>query len=319
MRVMSRIAVLVIAAVAYSAENRAAEAQTAWQPSAGHTQIPIWPGSPPDARALDGAEVAGIVTDRGGRTVLVGGKPWTYVNRVSKPAIVVYSPTAFNTGAAVIVFPGGGYNVLAIDLEGTEACDWLVSRGVTCVLLKYRVPCQHVGRYRDCLSAHQDAQRALRLVRARAREWKIAPDKIGVMGFSAGGHMVLEIATSFDTRRYAPVDSIDRLSARPDFAIALYPGHVVASRRDIAPNPDIHVTPRASPTFLVHAYDDPVDPVENSLFFFDWLRKAKVQSEIHVYATGGHAFGLRRTNAPITEWPVLAERWLEAIGMIPKR
>src|SRR4030095_16428060 len=128
-----------------------------WQPSPGHTQIPIWPGTPPDARPVEGPEVAGTVVDHAtGRRRLVGGKPWTYVDKVSQPTITIYPPQGKNTGAAVVVFPGGGYNVLAIDLEGTEVCDWLTGKGITCMVLKYRVPCAKVGPYRDCPTALQD-------------------------------------------------------------------------------------------------------------------------------------------------------------------
>src|SRR5947208_3751322 len=173
-------------------------AQTAWQPSPGHTQVPIWPGVVPDAQPIEGPEVSGTVVEAGGSPRLVAGRPWVYVNRVLQPTMSVYSPKGSHTGAAVVVFPGGGYNVLAIDLEGTEACDWLTSRGITCVLLKYRVPCARVGPYRDCAAALEDAQRAVGVVRARAAEWRIDPNKIGVLGFSAGGHMVAAISTHFE-------------------------------------------------------------------------------------------------------------------------
>jgi acetyl esterase/lipase len=253
-----------------------------------------------------------------GRTKLVGGKPWIYVDRVSQPTMTVYSPKGSNTGAAVVVFPGGGYNVLAIDLEGTEACDWLTSKGITCVLLKYRVPCKKTGPYRDCRTALQDAQRTVGLVRFRAAQLHIDLHKIGVLGFSAGGHMVAAISTHFDKRLYAPVDAADTVSCRPDFAVALYPGHLAVPEKDFALNPDIHVTRHTPPTFLLQAEDDPVDPVENSLVYYAALRKAGVPAEIHVYVKGGHAFALRRTQSPITRWPELVETWLATIGMISK-
>lgn len=256
--------------------------------------------------------------DSVGRPHLVGGKPWIYVDRVSQPTISVYTPRAGNTGAAVVVFPGGGYNVLAIDLEGTEACDWLTSRGITCVLLKYRVPCAKTGPWRDCLAALQDAQRAVGLVRSRATEWHIDPHKIGVLGFSAGGHMVAALSTHFEKRLYPVVDAADRVSCRPDFAVALYPGHLAVPERRFALNPDIRVTRQTPPTFLLQAENDPIDPVENSLVYHSALRAAGVPVELHLYATGGHAFGLRRTAAPITGWPEVVEGWLATIGMISK-
>ena len=292
--------------------------EAAWQPSPGHTQLPIWPGAAPDARPVDGPEVAGTVVDKLGNKHLVGGKPWIYVAKVSQPTMTVYSPQGRNTGAAVVVFPGGGYNVLAIDLEGTEVCDWLTSKGITCVLLKYRVPCVKVGPYRDCPTALQDAQRTVGLVRSRAAQWHIDPHKIGVLGFSAGGHMVVAISTHFEKRLYPAVDAADKESCRPDFAVSLYPGHLAVREKDFTLNPDIQVTSATPPTFLLQAQDDPVDPVENSLVYYSALRKAGVPAEMHVYVKGGHAFGLRPTESPITRWPQLVETWLAAIGMISK-
>ncbi|HEV8433213.1 MAG TPA: alpha/beta hydrolase [Thermoanaerobaculia bacterium] len=288
-----------------------------WTPSPGHTQLPIWPGAVPDARSAKGPEFAGTVTDSG-KVRLVGGKPWIYVDKVSTPTMTVYSPEGANTGAAVVVFPGGGYEVLAIDLEGTDVCDWLTPKGITCVLLKYRVPCAKVGPYRECPTALEDAQRTVRLVRSQAARWHVDPHKIGVLGFSAGGHMAAALSNQFDERLYAPVDAADKVSARPDFAVALYPGHLAIRERHFVLNPHIRVTGNTSPTFLLQAEDDPVDPVENSLVYYSALKKAGVPAELHVYVKGGHAFGLRRTDSPITEWPKLVEVWLRSIGMIPR-
>jgi acetyl esterase/lipase len=297
---------------------RSAAGQTAWQPSRGHTQIRIWPGAAPGAEPRKGPEVAGTVLDSTDKPKLVGGRPWTYVDSVSQPTMTVYSPMGKNTGAAVVVFPGGGYFVLAMDLEGTEACDWLTSRGITCVLLKYRVPCFRIGPYRDCRTALLDAQRTVGLVRSQAARWHIDPRKIGVLGFSAGGHMVAAISTHFDKRLYRAVDSADSVSCRPDFAIALYPGHLAVREKGFVLNPDLRVTSRTPPTLLIQAENDPVDPVENSIVYHAALRKAGVPVEMHLYVKGGHAFGLRRTSFPITEWPQVAESWLGTIGMIPK-
>lgn len=292
------------------------EAQSGWRPAAGRTQLPLWPADAPDTRPAAGPEAVHYAIDPDTKQKrLVGGRPYVYVENVTTPTMTVYRPTARSTGAAVIVYPGGGFNVLAMDIEGTEACDWLTARGITCVLLKYRVPCQHEGDYRDCPPAHQDAQRAMRLVRSRAAEWQIDPDRIGVMGFSAGAHMAIVSSTRFE-RTYAPVDAADSLSARPNFALVLYPGRVTNRRVDWAFNPAIRVTDRTPPTFLVHAYDDDLNPVENSLFYATALRRAGVPSELHVYAEGGHAFGLRRTARPVTRWPQLAEAWLVAIGVL---
>lgn len=319
MKVPYRRGAVLVMVVAFAAgDSRTAAAQAAWQPSAGHTQIPIWPGAVPGARRVTGHEGFVTVVDTNGRPKLVGGRPWAYIDSVSQPTMTVYSPAGSNTGAAVMVFPGGGYSILAIDLEGTEACDWLTSKGITCVLLKYRVPCMKTGPYRDCLTALQDAQRALGLVRSRATEWNIDPHKIGVLGFSAGGHMVAALSTHFEKRLYAHVDAADTVSCRPDFAVALYPGHLAVPERRFAPNPDIRVTKRTPPTILIQAEDDPVDPVENSLVYHAQLRKAGVPAEIHLFAKGGHAFGLRPTSFPITGWPRLVEDWLATIGIIAR-
>jgi acetyl esterase/lipase len=317
MRVGIRMSTVLLTFVAFSiGAARLATAQTAWQPSPGHTQIAIWPGVVPDAQPVKGPEISATVLNTSGRPKLVGGKPWVYVDRVSRPTMTVYSPLRSNTGAAVVVFPGGGYSVLAIDLEGTEACDWLTSKGITCILLKYRVPCVKTGPYRDCRTALQDAQRTLGLVRYHAARWHIDPHKIGVLGFSAGGHMVAAISTHFDKRLYPAVDAADTVSCRPDFAISLYPGHLAVPEKNFALNPDIEVTSRTPPTFLVQAEDDPVDPVENSLVYYAALRKARVPVELHLYVKGGHAYGLRRTSFSTTEWPELVAKWLRTIGII---
>lgn len=315
-RLWSRSGAVMLALVLIAGATRDCDAQSGWQPAAGHTQIALWPNGPPDPRPGVGAEAVHYAVDRDtGIRKLVGGRPYSYVENVTQPTITVYSPATNNTGAAVIVYPGGGFNVLAMDIEGTEACDWLTSNGISCVLLKYRVPCEHVGEYRECPQAHQDAQRAMSIVRSRAGEWHIDPNKIGVMGFSAGAHMAIMSSTRFD-RLYAAVDEADSVSSRPDFALVLYPGRMAYRRTNFAPNPDIRVTDRTPPTFLVHAYDDDLNPVENSLLYAAALREAGVPAEIHVYAKGGHAFGLRRTALSATAWPELAEAWLEVIGVI---
>ncbi len=314
----SRLGAVALALVLIAAVTESADAQSSWQPDSGHTQIPLWPGTPPNPRAALGVEaVSYAVEGAGGPRKLLGGKPYVYVENVTRPTITIYAPSTSNTGAAVIVYPGGGFNILAMDIEGTEVCDWLTSNGITCVLLKYRVPCAHVGPYRDCPQAHQDAQRAMSIVRARAAEWMIDPHRIGVLGFSAGAHMAIMSSTRFD-RRYAPVDRADSVSSRPDFALVLYPGRMAYRHRNFVPNPDIRVTERTPPTFLVHAYDDDMNPVENSLLYAAALRKAGVPAEIHVYAKGGHAFGVRRTGMAAAGWPQLAETWLRGVGVIEK-
>ena len=293
--------------------------EPAWQPSAGHTQVPIWPGNPPDAAF--GPPTNTETTEAEGS---VAGRPWLDVENVSRPTMTVYSPSGKNTGVAVIVFPGGGYQDLAIDLEGTEVCDWLMSKGITCVLLKYRVP--HSGpQYDDKCKcqvnpkapmALQDAQMTMGLIRFRAAEYHIDPHKIGVLGFSAGGHLVADISTHFDKGVYPAVDAADKESCRPDFAVALYPGHLWIGSEKYALNPDIPVTQQTPPTLLLQAENDPVDTVNNSLVYYIALKRAGVPVEMHLYAEGKHVFGLRRTQYPITRWPELVETWLRTIGLI---
>ena len=298
---------------------------TGWQPSPGHTQVAIWPGTAPDAGAETVAGPEFVEPPAApGKEWLVGGRPVVGVTNVSRPTMTVYSPQGKNMGAAVVVFPGGGYQDLAIDLEGTEVCDWLTSKGITCVLLKYRVPntgphwdqkcrCQ---LYPKAPMALEDVQRTLGLVRFHAAEWHIDPHKIGVLGFSAGGHLVAAISTRFQQRLYPAVDEADKESCRPDFAVALYPGHLWIVEEKFELNPEIHVTRDTPPTFLVQAENDYVDGVNQSLVYYLALKHAGVPVEMHLYAQGGHGFGLRRTKLPITAWPQLVETWLRTIGMI---
>lgn len=282
-----------------------------WQPAPGQTQVPIWPGEAPDARFGPPANT---------ETMPEPGE----VDNVSRPTMTVYAPKGKNTGAAIVVFPGGGYQVLAIDIEGTEVCDWLTKAGITCVLLKYRVP--NSGMHGDghgqvkpkAPMALEDAQRTMGLVRFHAAEYHLDPHKIGVLGFSAGGHLVADISTHFDKRAYLPVDAADKESCRPDFGVALYPGHLWISKQGFELNPDVPVTRQTPPTFLLQAENDPVDSINNSLVYYIALKKAGVPVEMHLYAEGKHAFGLRRTKFPITRWPDLVETWLGTIGIIPK-
>lgn len=311
--------VLLAACLVTLAGAAAVDAQGApvalWQPSPGHAQVAIWPGTPPDA--------VPDATPESGASM-----------HVSRPTMTVYAPKGRNTRVAVVVFPGGGYQVLAMDLEGTEICDWLTSRGVTCVLLKYRVPNSGPTMvdghryYPKVQTALQDAQRTLGLVRQHAAQWQVDPHKIGVIGFSAGGHLVAAVSTHFAQRTYRPVDAADALSSRPDFAIAVYPGHLWAhedesratrKQEDLSLRPDIRVRATTPPTFLLQAENDDVDNVEQSLAYYVALQKAGVPTEMHLYAEGGHAFGLRAINGPIGRWPQLVEQWLHTIGMLGVR
>lgn len=274
------------------------------------TPMLLWPDRAPDTTAVAFAAVETTVSGM--------------IENVSRPTMTVFPPTGKNTGVAVLVFPGGGYRKLAIELEGTEMCDWLVANGITCVLLKYRVPASGPYWDRQCNChvtppsplALQDAQRALGLVRSHAAEWHIDPHKVGVLGFSAGGHLTAAISTHFE-RAYAAIDDADNQSSRPDFAVALNPGHLWSDdEAKLELDPDIRVTKQTPPTFLVQAEDDPVDDVNHSLVYYIALEKAGIPVEMHLYAEGGHAFGLRRTAQPITRWPELFRTWLETIHMI---
>jgi acetyl esterase/lipase len=286
----------------------------AWQPAPGHTTLAIWPHGAPDATPNPGIEVDATTA----KDNLIAGKPLIRLGNVSTPTLTLYKPEGNNTGAAIVVFPGGGYHILAIDLEGTEVCEWLNSVGVTCVLLKYRVP--DSGPYPKSSAALQDAQRALGIVRSHAAGWQIDPHRIGVLGFSAGGHLVAALSTHFDQRLYDSVvatgnDAADQLSCRPDFSVIIYPGYIALSERNFTPNPDIHVSAQTPPSFILQAENDPVH-VENSTVYFLALKNAKVPAELHIYAEGGHGYGLRRTDLPITAWPRLVETWLRTIHIL---
>lgn len=274
--------------------------------------MPIWPNGAPEIQPPERVEA---------EDSLVAGRPWLAVHDVTSPTMTVFPANGRNTGVSMVVFPGGGFQVLAIDLEGTEICDWMTSKGITCVLLKYRVPKSADYWDRDCNCrvvpkvprALQDAQRTIRLVRAKASELGIDPDKVGVIGMSAGGFLVAQTSNMFGDS-YKPIDAVDKISSRPDFAVALYPGHICRPGGVI--NPDLHISKDASPTFILQAWDDPVDDVCNSIVYARALHRAGAPAEVHLFAKGGHAFGLRRTADPITAWPSLVETWLKEIGIL---
>jgi acetyl esterase/lipase len=282
----------------------------AWPPPPGHATLPLWPHAAPGAPSNPAPEIDTTTPKEN----LIAGRPLVRLGNVSSPTLTLYTPPGKNTGAAVVVFPGGGYRILAIDLEGTEVCDWLTSSGITCVLLKYRVP--DTGPYPKSAAALQDAQRALGIVRSHAEEWHIDPQRIGVLGFSAGAHLAAALSTHFETRLYDPIDAADTLICRPDFAVIVYPGYLAIAEESFAPNSEIRATDKTPPSFIVQAEDDPVH-VENATVYFLALKNAKVPAELHIYAQGGHGYGLRRTPLPVTAWPQLAETWLRTIQVLP--
>jgi acetyl esterase/lipase len=302
-RLFHLVAVVVLSATLFAQKP-------ARQPAPGHATMDLWPHGAPGASANSAPEI----DTTSAKDNLIAGKPLIRLGNVSTPTLTVYAPKQKNTGAAIVVFPGGGYHILAIDLEGTEVCDWLNSVGITCVLVKYRVP--DSGPYPKSSAALQDAQRALGIVRSRAAEWHIDPKRIGVLGFSAGAHLSAALSTHLEQRLYDPVDDADKVSCRPDFAVIVYPGYLALSEQNFAPNAEIHVTSQTPPSFIVQAEDDPVH-VENSTVYFLALKNAKVPAEMHLYANGGHGYGLRRTELPVTEWPTLVETWLQTIHVVP--
>jgi len=273
--------------------------------------IRLWPGQAPrESVALPAEGDTTKPTDR-----LVNGERIVRIGNVSDPMITIYSPDpAKNTGAAVIVAPGGGYNILAIGLEGSEVCEWLNSIGVTGVLLKYRVP-QRAGRARHDAPL-EDAQRAMGLVRQRAAELGIDPKRIGMMGFSAGAHLAAVLSNNHERRAYERIDAADDVSCRPDFALLIYPGYLAIKEKNNEVAPELAVNAeRTPPTFLAMTGDDPVR-VENAVFYYLALKNAGVRAELHLYPEGGHGYGLRRTTANVTTWPARAEEWMRAEGIL---
>ena len=285
--------------------------KAAWRPAPGHKQIAIWPNGVPGGVAANAPAEVDTTTVKDN---LIAGRPLIRLGNVSVPTITLYAPrNAKGNTPAVVVFPGGGYQILAIDLEGTEVCQWLNSAGIACVLLKYRVP--DSGPYPKSPAALEDAQRAVGLVREHAAAWHIDPQRVGVLGFSAGAHLAAALSTHFDKRIYEPVDAADQLSCRPDFAVVIYPGYLALAEHNMEANPDINPTAQTPPTILVQAEDDPVH-VENATTYFLQLKKAHVPAELHIYAEGGHGYGLRRTALPITTWPRTVEIWLHTIHVL---
>jgi acetyl esterase/lipase len=288
--------------------------QPGWPSAPGHITLSLWPNGVPGA-TTPAANAPPETDTTTAKDNLIAGKPLIRLGNVSTPTVTLYKPAKANGAVpAVVVFPGGGYHILAIDLEGTEVCDWLNEAGLACVLLKYRVP--DSGPYPKSAAALQDAQRAMGLTRQHADEWGIDPKRVGVLGFSAGGHLVAAISTHFDKRLYDRVDAADDLGCRPDFAVVIYPGYLALQEQNMATNPEIKPAADTPPTIIVQAEDDPVH-VENATNYFLQLKQAKVPAELHIYADGGHGYGLRRTSLPVTAWPLLVEKWLQTIKMMP--
>ena len=288
-----------------------------WEPGPEGKQVALWPAGP-DIQRPEGDRPEEV----GNGSRLVAWRPWTWASFVSRPTMTIYKPKGRKTRAAMLVLPGGGYEAVAMDLEGTEICDWITKRGVTCVVLKYRVPqAWHHDGVEEAPKVQlplQDAQRAISLLRHGASSHGLDPHKIGVIGFSAGGHLAAAVSNARE-RKYVPVDDADREASRPDFAILLYPGHLWderSAKTNLALSPWVEINANAPPTILIHSMNDPTDDVQHSLAYGVALNEAGVAVEMHLYAKGGHAFGLRPTSDPITtEWPKLVEKWLHTINV----
>lgn len=275
--------------------------------------IPLWPKGVPDERGTVGEEHDTTKPDG----ELVSGKRVIRLANVSQPTITLYRPSKSKAnGVAVLVCPGGGYSILAMDLEGTEICQWLNSIGVTGVLLKYRVP-QRPGA-KDHVLPLQDAQRALGLVRFHAKEWNLDPKRIGVLGFSAGGHLTANLSNNFDKRVYDAVDDADQVSCRPDFSMPIYPAYLVLKNQNHQLAPELKVSANTPPTFLIQTANDFVG-VENSLFYYLALKNAGVPVELHLYAAGGHGYGLRPSDKIVSDWPKRAEEWMRGLGLLDRK
>lgn len=277
------------------------------------TIVDLWPGKPPgETKSLPPEENTTKPNDKP-----VGDRPIIKLTNVSTPTLSLYRPAKEqDTGAAVIVCPGGGHRILAFDHEGTEVAQWLKTLGVTGIVLKYRVPFRNAEKRWEV--AVQDAQRAVSLVRSKAEPWKIDPQRIGILGFSAGGETAGLTALLHEQRQYSPQDQVDQISCRPDFAALIYPGGL--TRRDDKWQLQEHVRVGANvpPMFFVHAYDDPV-PVANSLLLFTELKKAAVPAELHIYAAGGHGYGMRNTGQVCNSWPQRCAEWLKGQGWLTNK
>jgi acetyl esterase/lipase len=280
-------------------------------PAFSQTTMPLWPGAPPGPSNVAPGQQEHDTTKATDN--MIAGRRVARIGFVSKPTIAFYpAPAGKNTGAAVVVFPGGGYTILAYDLEGTEVCEWLNGIGVNCALVKYRVP--NAGPFPKYTQDLADAQRAVRVVRQHATEWQLDPHRVGVLGFSAGGHLVAVLGAHAAEAVYPAIDNADKLSARPDFTLLIYPGNLHQEDDPLAVSPEVKPVALTPPSFLIQAEDDTVK-LENALAYYEALKQAKVPGEMHLFANGGHGYGLRPTKLPVTHWPELAATWLGTLGI----
>jgi len=278
---------------------------------AQQTTLPLWPNGAPEPYTGAPETNSTKPTDR-----LAGGKPVVRFTNIGTPTLAFYpAPSSNNSGATVVVFPGGSYRILAYDLEGTEVCTWLNSIGVNCALIKYRVPIANEKKFPDDTRDLEDALQAMRITRSHAADWRLDPHRIGALGFSAGGHLVIVLGNHADFKLPNAPASETNIDARPDFIIGIYPAYLAEPPALTQLSKGIDPSTSTPPTFLLQAEDDPVH-VENVILYAQALKQLKIPTELHVYAEGGHGYGLRPTELPVTHWPALVETWLRTIHML---
>ncbi|MBX3479776.1 MAG: alpha/beta hydrolase [Caulobacter sp.] len=296
------------------------EREGVWQAPGEGVQTPLWPAEVVLARPDSGDHPEAT----GNGSPLVGGRKWHWASYVTRPTMTVYRPKGRNSGAALLVLPGGGFHAVAMDLEGTEICDWAVRQGMTCAVLKYRTPqvwpkVDGHSRRPEVLLGLEDAQRAMSLLRSRAGDYEIDPHRIGVIGFSAGAYLVADLSNA-EARTYPAGDAIDQVSPRPDFAILAYTARMLApgkGRNTLELAPWVKISKTAPPTLIIHAMDDPVDDVRHPMAYALALSEAGVPVDLRLHARGGHAFGMRPTAEPVTtQWPGEVMQWLRGLGML---
>jgi acetyl esterase/lipase len=282
--------------------------------------VEIWPGKAPDESGSTIGSERSRMSPALDRKQVEVTEPTRMITDVTMPTLTIYRPpTEKNTGTAILICPGGGYWNLYWQLEGEEVAAWLNSIGVSGILLKYRVP-RRPDEPKDEPARRplQDAQRAVSLVRSKAKEWGIDPQRIGITGFSAGGHLAIATATSFDKRTYEPIDDADKVSCRPDFAIPVYSGYLKAKdKNELAPG--LHIPSGTPPVFLVHGGDDIISPPENSVLMYLALKRANVPAELHIYANTTHDFGVRTNAHPYSKWTESCADWLRDQGLLQRR
>ena len=298
------------------------EREGIWQPSAVGTQVPLWTAGLVLAKPDSGDQPEAT----GNGSPLIAGRKWHWASYVTRPTMTIYQAQGRHTGTTLLVLPGGGFHAVATDLEGTEICDWATQQGMTCVLLKYRTPQvwpKKNGKQQrpEILLGLEDAQRAMALLRQHSATYNIDPHKIGAIGFSAGGYLVTELSNT-EQRTYPATDEADRQSPRPDFAIIAYTARLLDNskgKNNLQLQPWVKISPKAPPTLLIHAMDDPVDDIRQPMAYALALNDAGVPVDMRIYAKGGHAFGMRPTADPITtEWSGQVTQWLGNMGMLSK-